>query len=94
MSISHFRYAPSFLGKFSHDTIVVGPSLSFLNVLKLCYLVLFSLRKTQKTKKKCGAFENLLPHISTTGALYNKIPTDSGSYSAGLQLLFLTIFGN
>ena len=54
VSISFFGYAPSFLGEFSHDTIVVAPSLSFLNVLKSCYLVLFSLRKTQKTKKNAA----------------------------------------
>jgi hypothetical protein len=73
----------------------VVPSLSFLNVLKPCDLVLFSLRKMQKKKKKKQvAFENLLPHISTTGALQNKIPTDSGSYSSHLQLLSLSIFGN
>jgi len=50
-------------------TIVVTPSFSFPNVVKSCYLVLFPLRKMQKNKKKCGAFENLLPHISTTEAL-------------------------
>jgi hypothetical protein len=37
-------------------------------VLKACYLVLFSLRKMQK-KTKQDTFENILPHISTTGAL-------------------------
>jgi hypothetical protein len=83
-----------FLGKFSHDTIVVALSLSFLNVVKSCYLVLFSWRKMQKTKKKRGTFENLLPHISTTGALQNKIPTDSGRYIAGLQLSLFTILGS
>jgi hypothetical protein len=31
--------------------------------------VLFSFRKMQKTKKKRGAFENPLSHISTTEAL-------------------------
>jgi hypothetical protein len=93
VSISLLGYVPSFLGDFSHDTKVVAPSLSFLSVLKSCYLVLFSLRKTQN-KKKLDAFENLLPHISTTGALWDKIPTDSGSCSSGLQLSFLSIFGN
>jgi hypothetical protein len=52
--------------------------------VKSCDLVLLSLRKTQKAKKKRGAFVNLLPHISTTEAPYNIIPTDSGSYSAEL----------
>jgi hypothetical protein len=62
-------YAPAFLGDFSHDTKVVALSLSFLNVLKSYYFVLFSLRKMQNKIKKQVAFENLLPHISTTGAL-------------------------
>jgi hypothetical protein len=69
VSISLLGYTPSFLGEFSHDTKVVAPSLSFVNVLKACYLVLFPLRKMQKKKKKQDTFENLLPHISTTGAL-------------------------
>jgi hypothetical protein len=51
VSISLLGYVPSFLGDFSHDTKVVAPSLSFLSVLKSCYLLLFSLRKTQKKKK-------------------------------------------
>jgi hypothetical protein len=44
-------YAPSFLGNFSYDTIVVASSLSFLNVLKSYCLVLFALRKMQNQKK-------------------------------------------
>jgi hypothetical protein len=50
------------------------------------------MEKNAKKKKKCGAFENLLPHISTTGALQKKIPTDSGRYISGLQLLFFSPF--
>jgi hypothetical protein len=84
----------SLLGDFSHDIKVVAPSVSFLNVLKSHDLVLFSLRKMPKRKKKQATFESLLPHISTTGALQDKIPTDSQSYSSGLQLSFLSIFGN
>jgi hypothetical protein len=53
-----------------------------------------SMEKNAKNKKKRGAFENILPHISTTGALQNKIPTDSGRYTAGLQLSFFTISGS
>ena len=87
VSISLLGYALSFFGHFSHDTTIVALSFSFLNVLKSCDLVLFSLRKMQK-KKKNGACQNLLPHISTTGAPQNIIQPDSGSYSAGLQLLF------
>jgi hypothetical protein len=50
------------------------------------------MEKNAKNKKKHGAFENLLPHISTMGALQNKIPTDSGRYISGLQLLFFHHF--
>jgi hypothetical protein len=42
------------------------------------------MEKNAKNKKKRGAFENLSPHISTTGALQNKIPTDSERYIPGL----------
>ena len=69
LSMSLLAHVPSFFGQISHDMLIVASSLSFLNVLKSCCLVLFSLRKMQKTKKKRGAFENLLPHISTTDAL-------------------------
>ena len=92
MSISHLGYALSFFGHFSHDTTIVALSFTFLNVLKSCDLVLLSLRKMQKTKKKCGTFQNLLPHISTAGAPQNMIQPDSGSYSAGLELLFFDHF--
>jgi hypothetical protein len=95
VSISLLGHAPAFLGKFSHDTIVVALSLSFLNVVKSCYLVLLSWRKLRKKKKKHSTFENILPHISTMGALQNKIPTDSGRYISGLQLsFFFTILGS
>jgi hypothetical protein len=50
VSISLLGNTPSFLGEFSHDTKVVAPSLSFANVLKSWYLVLFSWRKIQKKK--------------------------------------------
>ena len=95
LSRSLLGHAPSFFGHFSHDTIIVAPSLSFQDVLKSSYLMLFSCRKTQKkTKKKCSAFQNLLPHISTVGALWNIFQTDSETYSAGLQLSFFAIFGH
>jgi hypothetical protein len=51
VSISVLGYAPSFFDQFSHNTIVVVPSPSFLKVLKLCCLVLFSCRKTQNKTK-------------------------------------------
>ena len=52
------------------------------------------IEKNAKNKKKRGAFQYLLPHISTTGAPQNIIQTDLGSYSAGLQDLFITFLGN
>ena len=51
------------------------------------------MEKNAKKKKKRGAFQNLLHHISTTRALQNIIQPDSERYSVGLQLSFLTIFG-
>ena len=59
----------SFFGHFFHDTVIVAPSFGFLNVLKLFYLVLFSWRKMQKTKKKPGGEKTLLANIFTMGAL-------------------------
>ena len=50
VSLTLIGDAPSFLGQFSHDIIIMALSLSFLNVFKLCCLMLFSLRKMQKTK--------------------------------------------
>jgi len=50
------------------------------------------MEKNAKNKKKCSAFENLLSLISTTEPLQNIIPTDSESYSAGLQLSFFDDF--
>ena len=41
----------SFLGQFSHDTIIVATSITFLNGLKSSCLVLFWWRKMQKVKK-------------------------------------------
>ena len=53
VSISLLGHAPSFLGEISHDTIVVAPFLSFLNMSKSCCLVFCSWRKMQnKTKTK------------------------------------------
>jgi hypothetical protein len=50
------------------------------------------MEKNAKNKKKRGAFQNLLPHISTMGAPQNIIQPDSGSYSAGLQVSFFYHF--
>jgi hypothetical protein len=67
--ISFLGHAPSFLSDFNHNTKVVAPSLSFVTVLKLFYFLLFSWINMQNKNKKQDTFENLLPHISTTGAL-------------------------
>ena len=64
----------------------------FSQLYKYVEIILFGLvfmEKNTKNKKKRGTFHNLLPHISTLGALQNIFQTDSGSYSAGLQLSFL-----
>ena len=66
MSISLLGYALSFVGQFSHGTIVVAPSLTFLNQLKSCDLVLFSWRKMQKKTKKTRCFSK-----SFTSYLHN-----------------------
>ena len=50
------------------------------------------MEKNAKNKRKRGAFQNLLPHISTMGAPQNIIQPDSGSYSAGLQVSFFLPF--
>ena len=50
--------------------------------------------KNAKRLKKVTYEKHSLPHISTMGALWNIIQTDSGSHSAGLQLLSLAIFSN
>jgi len=64
VSISLLGYAPSFLGQIFYDMIIVAPSLSSLNMLKSCCLVLLPWRKTQKTKKKKPAVEKILYLIS------------------------------
>jgi hypothetical protein len=50
------------------------------------------MEKNAKNKKKRGAFQNLFPHIFTTGAPQNIIQPDLGSYSAGLQFSFFDHF--
>ena len=50
------------------------------------------MEKNTKNKKKHGAFQYLLQHVSTTGALQNIIQTVLGSYSIGLQLSFFDHF--
>ena len=46
------------------------------------------MEKNSKSLKKVGDEKHPLPHISTMGAFWNIIQTDSGSYSSGLQLSF------
>jgi hypothetical protein len=93
VSISLLGHAPAFLGIFSHDTIVVALSLSFLNVVKSCYLFFFFMEKTAKNKKKRGAFENLLPHISTTG-FRTKFQLILEGIFQGYNFCFFTILGS
>jgi hypothetical protein len=50
------------------------------------------MEKNAKNKKKASGEKNLLPYISTMGALQNIIQTDLGSYSAGPQLSFFDHF--
>ena len=51
-------------------------------------------KNAKKKKKKHGAFQNRLPHISTTGAPQNIIQPDSEATVQGYNFGFLTIFGN
>ena len=71
---SLLRQAPSFFGHFSHDTRIVALSFSFLNVLKLCCLVLFSWRKLQKRKKKTQHFSK-----SFSSYLHNRSTSEHNS---------------
>src|ERR1700749_1297139 len=48
VSLSLSRYALPFLGQISHDTMIVAPYLTFLNVLRSFCLVLFSWGKMHK----------------------------------------------
>ena len=52
------------------------------------------MEKHAKNKKKRGAFQNLLHHISTMGAPQNIIQPDSETTVKGYNFRFLTIFGN
>ena len=94
VSISLFGQAPSFLGEFSHDIIVVAPSLSFLNVLKSCYLVLFSLRKTQKTKKNTILLKIFYLISQQPEHFRTKFQLILEATVQGYNFRFFTIFGN
>ena len=52
VSLSLLRYVLPFFSQISHDTIIVVPSLTFLNMLKCYCLVLFSWWKMHKGQKK------------------------------------------
>jgi hypothetical protein len=94
VSISLSGYPPSFLGEFSHDTIVVAPSPGFLNVLKLCCLVLFSLRKTQKTKQN-AALRKIFYLISQQWEHFRtKFQLILKATVQGYNFHFFTLFGN
>ena len=69
--MSLLEHAPSFFGQFSHDTIIVAPSLSFEIML---FDVVFIDKNTNKNKYS-NEKKNLLPHPSTTETLDNIIQT-------------------
>ena len=54
---------------FSHGTMVVALSLTFLNLLKSCDLVLFSWRKMEKPKKKGCFSQSLTSYLHNGGTL-------------------------
>jgi hypothetical protein len=94
VSISLLGYTPSFLGEFSHDTKVVAPSLSFVNVLKACYLVLFPLRKMQN-KNKNGTLLRIFYLISPQQEHFRtKFQLILETTLQGYNFCLLTIFGN
>ena len=64
------------------------------NYIEIILFGVVFMGENAKRLKKVTYEKHYLPHISTMGALYNIIETDSGRYSAGLQLLFLAIFSN
>ena len=61
--ISLLGHAPSFFGQISHDTIIVAPFVSFLNVL----FGVFFIKKNTKNKTKT---QQCLSHISTTAPIF------------------------
>ena len=65
----------------------------FSHVEIMLFCIIF-MGKNAKSSTKASSEKDILPHIYRMGALQDIIQTDSGSYSAGLQFLFLTIFGN
>ena len=70
---------------------------SFFWHCKCVEIMLFGVifkEQNAKNKKKAGDKKNLLPNISTLGALENITEIDLGSYSAGLSFsLFFYHFG-
>ena len=64
--------APSFLGQLSHNIIIVALSLGFLNMLKLCYLMMFSLKKMQKTKTQ-DQVKSLLSYLHNGSTLEHNL---------------------
>ena len=73
LSISLLGHAPFFSGEISHDTRVVAPFLSFLNVLKSCCLVFFSWRKMQKTKKKQCFWKSFTSYLHNHSTLEHNL---------------------
>jgi hypothetical protein len=80
--------------EISHGTTIVAPSFSFPNVVKSCDLVLFSSRKTQKTKKNAALlkiFYLISPqwkHLGTRFKVILKATVQDYSFH------FFTILGN
>jgi hypothetical protein len=96
VSISLLGNAPSFLGEISYDTKVVAPSLSFVNVLKSWYLVLFSWRKMQNKKyKKNTALRKIFYLISPQREHFRtKCKRILEAMMQGYNFRFLTILGS
>jgi hypothetical protein len=95
VSISLLGYTPSFLGEFSPDMKVVATSLSFVNVLKACYLVLFPLRKMQNAKCKNRTLLKIFYLISAQQEHFRtKFQLILETTLQGYNFYLLTIFGN
>ena len=90
----HLGYVPSLLGQISHNTKIVASFHIFLNMLKSSYLVLFSWRKTQKTKKNAVLFKifYLISPQQGHSRTWFKLILEATVQS--YNFCFLTILGN
>ena len=64
-----FRVCTFLLGSNVSDAIIVAPSLTFLDMLKLSCLVFFSMEKNTKRLKKASNEKIPFPQISTMSTL-------------------------